>query len=250
MTRQRMCDDLYGNLLLLQKQYNPTVNMSVLSVLFLYLFFFHLGVYPSPVLLPHFLLSAFCLQTPSRLSIAGFIIAIGLIALSTCPDKHRFYGIHDMLLGMPASEIRNLIRMSLADCVHSWALFPDSNANTNVTASRKMILHSQLYGPAKVCGDAIDDAVLCFNDGVDATIDALFKVDPHFVGKAPHSEYAKLISIRGSSIRTYGSYKDRLSAVLPKLNFIEESVLVSDKVAARSLVYNANINLPQLLGVM
>lgn len=43
-----------------------------------------------------------------------------------------------------------------------------------------MILCSQLYGRADVCGDAISESVVCPKEGVDAIVDAAYMMDTFF----------------------------------------------------------------------
>lgn len=103
---------------------------------------------------------------------------------------------------------------------------------------------------AIICGDAIDDAVLCFKKGVDAIVDAVFKTGLFFIGDAAYSDYVNVIHTRRSPNKTYANYEYRFSAAFTKLNINGEFVSVSVTLAAWSLIYNSNIDPCQNLGGM
>lgn len=83
-----------------------------------------------------------------------------------------------------------------------------------MTASSKMVLHSQLYGCAKICGNAIGDAVLSSKNSVEAIVGAVYMVDPFSAGNAAQSDYVMLFTTRRSSAKTYVCYEDKYSTVL------------------------------------
>lgn len=141
-----------------------------------------------------------------------------------------------------------------ANAVRRWSAYhdtlPDSNGNKVLKASRGMILHSQLYGRAKIRGDALEDSLLCSEGGIDAIVDAVYKMDPLSVCNGAYSDYVKLLSIRRSSTETYANYEGRFSDALTKLNSSSAFVSIHVRLAAWSLIHNANIDPSQHLGVM
>lgn len=101
-------------------------------------------------------------------------------------------------------------------------------------AIKKTTLHFQLYGRAKICGSAIDDAVLCLENGVYVMVDAANKMDPPSVGNTAYSNYVRLVSIRRFSTETYANYENIFGAAFTKLNSNGESVSIPDTLAAWS----------------
>lgn len=119
-----------------------------------------------------------------------------------------------------------------------------------MTAFRKLILPSQLYRRAKICGDAIDKAVVCSKDGFSSIVEAVHKIDHFSTGNASYSDYVRLFSIRRPLSETYANYEDTFSATLTKWNSNRESASVPQKFAAWSLTTNANIGPSHRLGVI
>lgn len=113
-----------------------------------------------------------------------------------------------------------------------------------------MVLHLYLYGRAKILGDAIDEALLCSKDGVDAEVDAIYKMGPLSVASAAYSNYARLISIRKSPNAAYTNHENMFNAALTKLNSNGVFISVPDTLVVRSLIYNSNIDPSQHLDVM
>ena len=141
-----------------------------------------------------------------------------------------------------------------ANAVSRWCAFhdslPDTNSNKVLRGSRGLILQSQLYGRAKVKGDALSDDLLKCAKGVDAVIDAVYKMDALSVCNAAYSDYVKLLSVRRSVNESYANYEDRFSSAVTKLNTNGSAVAIPDILAAWSLIHNANIDPSQHLGVM
>lgn len=75
-----------------------------------------------------------------------------------------------------------------------------------------MNLHIQLKRCAGFCGDAFDDAVLCFEDVVYAIVHSAYKINPFCVVYALCSDYMKLISTGRQAAETYAYYEDSISA--------------------------------------
>lgn len=69
-----------------------------------------------------------------------------------------------------------------ANAVRRWSVFhdtlPDCYGNKALKESHGMIIHSQLFGRAKIRGDALDDDVLSFENGVVVIVDAVYKMEP------------------------------------------------------------------------
>ena len=141
-----------------------------------------------------------------------------------------------------------------ANAVKRWCAYHDSLPNANSSkvfkASRGMILHSQLYGRAKIKGDALSDGVLCSDSGADSIVDVIYKMDALSVCNAAYSDYEKLLSICRSPNETYANFEDRFSAAVKKLNTNGPAVSIPETLAAWSLIHNANIDPSQHLGVM
>lgn len=98
------------------------------------------------------------------------------------------------------------------------------------------MLHSQLYGRAKLRGNAIDIAVLFSKGAVYAIVDAAYRMDLLSFGNAAHSDCVELIRIRRLPSETYANYEDRFRAAVTKLNSNGDSVSSLDTLAARSLI--------------
>lgn len=100
------------------------------------------------------------------------------------------------------------------------------------TLSLGMILKLQLFGKAKIRGDALNDDDFFSKNIVQAIVNVIYTMNFLVIGSAAYSDHVEHFSIRKNYCKTYGNYKNRFVAAPNKHNAHGDSVSICKTLAA------------------
>lgn len=126
---------------------------------------------------------------------------------------------------------------------------PDSHSSKIPNISRGVILYAQRFGRAKQLASALSFDVLESENGCDAIVDSIYKVDSLSICNSMFHDFEALLNCERGNNESFSNFELRLHASFVKLTENGSSALLSDALLSWLLIRNSKADPGQRLTI-